>query len=49
MVVTELAGKAGKQVMVQGKHSKGVVDTLIHQGVPKKWIEVHDETQPKKK
>jgi len=49
MVVTELPGKGGKQVMVQGKHSKEVVDTLINQGIPKKWIEVHDETQPKKK
>ncbi|KAF8331865.1 uncharacterized protein EI90DRAFT_3055688 [Cantharellus anzutake] len=46
--VTELPGKAGKEVMVQGKHINMVMETLISRGVPKRCIEVRDTMKSKK-
>ncbi|KAF9463370.1 eukaryotic translation initiation factor SUI1 family protein [Collybia nuda] len=43
--ISPIAGKpanSGLEVLVQGKQSKAVVDYLTGQGIPKRWIEVHD-------
>ena len=37
------------EVMVQGKQFKAVADLLVARGVPKRWIEMADQTQEKKK
>ncbi|CAL1697893.1 unnamed protein product [Somion occarium] len=48
--VTPLPGKSSDlEVMVQGKQIKAVTDLLISKGVPKKWIEVADLSDAKKK
>lgn len=48
MKVTPLPGKgAGKEVLVQGKQIKTVVDFLLGRGVGKKWIETADLTEKK--
>lgn len=47
-IVTPLPGKAaGKEVLVQGKQIKAVVEFLVARGVPKKWIETVDLTEKK--
>ncbi|KAF8637107.1 hypothetical protein AX17_003011 [Amanita inopinata Kibby_2008] len=40
--VSPVSGKSGKEVLVQGKQSKAVVEYLTEKGVPKQWIEVVD-------
>jgi translation initiation factor 2D len=35
--------------MVQGKQVKAVSELLLSKGIPKKWIQVEDHTQKKKK
>lgn len=48
--MTPLPGaNAGNEVFVQGKHLKIVMDLLMEQGVPKKWIDSRDLTTKKKK
>jgi len=48
--VTPLPGKnAGLEVHIQGKQIKTVVELLLNQGIPKKWIETSDLTAAKKK
>jgi len=48
--VTPLPGKtAGQEVMVQGAQIPAVSRLLLGQGVPKKWIETNDLSNPKKK
>ncbi|THH17973.1 hypothetical protein EUX98_g9030 [Antrodiella citrinella] len=49
--VSPLPGKASSdmEVMVQGKQTKAVTDFLMARGVPKKWIEVADLSNAKKK
>ncbi|KAI6020570.1 hypothetical protein EDC04DRAFT_2736598 [Pisolithus marmoratus] len=46
--VSPLPGKPTRsEVLVQGKQTKVVVDFLLSQGVPKKWIETADLTVKK--
>ncbi|KDQ23800.1 hypothetical protein PLEOSDRAFT_1079102 [Pleurotus ostreatus PC15] len=40
---------SGQEVLVQGKQAQVVTDLLLGKGVPKKWIEVHDLSDGKKK
>lgn len=40
---------SGQEVLVQGKQAQVVTDILLGKGVPKKWIEVHDLSDGKKK
>ncbi|KAF9502136.1 hypothetical protein BDN71DRAFT_1459374 [Pleurotus eryngii] len=48
--VSPATGKSsGQEVLVQGKHAQVVTDLLLGNGVPKKWIEVHDLSDGKKK
>ncbi|TFY76449.1 hypothetical protein EWM64_g7560 [Hericium alpestre] len=48
--VTPVPGKsAGEEIMVQGKQIKPVVDYLLGEGVPKRWIEAADLSDAKKK
>jgi translation initiation factor 1 (eIF-1/SUI1) len=46
--VSPVAG-GGHEVMVQGKQIPAVLELLGSLGVPKKWIEVSDLTDKKKK
>lgn len=39
----------GREVMVQGKQTQGVLELLGSLGVPRKWIGVSDVTDKKKK
>ena len=39
----------GHEVMVQGKHASAVLELLGSLGVPKKWIEVSEMVDKKKK
>ncbi|KAG9217736.1 hypothetical protein CCMSSC00406_0003575 [Pleurotus cornucopiae] len=48
--VSPAPGKSsGQEVLVQGKQAQVVTDILLGKGVPKKWIEVHDLSDGKKK
>ncbi|PIL26086.1 hypothetical protein GSI_11840 [Ganoderma sinense ZZ0214-1] len=49
-LVSPMQGKPNSlEVMVQGKQLKAVADLLVARGVPKRWIEMADQTQEKKK
>ena len=48
--VSPMQGKPNSlEVMAQGKQFKAVTELLIAHGVPKRWIEMVDQTQEKKK
>ncbi len=48
--VSPITGKSsGQEVLVQGKQAQVVTELLLGKGVPKKWVEVHDLSDGKKK